>query len=119
MRNLIFLICPWLLMAQPDQRSLDRILERLDKVEQENTQLREEVRQLRERLDREATQTTERLEVQERRVEEQAQTKVEASQRLPLRVTGMALFNTYWNGRHAGGQDLPLSASLTAGPAAA
>jgi len=40
----------------------------------------------------------ERLEVAEHRIAEQAQTKVEASQKLPIQMNGMLLFNSFWNG---------------------
>jgi hypothetical protein len=123
MYKLIFLLCPCVLFAQQDKASIDRILERLDKLEQENAQLREEVQRLREKVDSqtaaERPDVKERLDVQERRIEEQAQTKVEASQRFPMRVTGMALFNAFWGGRNSGGQDIALSASPSSGPAVA
>ena len=116
MRKILFLLWPCVLIAQQDTASIDRILERLDKLEQENARLREEVRELRDKLD---VTVRERLDVQESRIEEQAQTKVEASQRFPLRVTGMALFNTFWGGRNSGAQDIALSASSSSGPAVA
>ena len=50
--------------------------------------------------------------IQERRSDELAQTKVEASQRFPVTLTGMALFNAFLNGRANGGQQDPLTASL-------
>jgi hypothetical protein len=54
-----------------------------------------------------------RVAVQERRVDELSQTKVEASQRLPISLTGMALFNGFLNGRANGGAQDPLIASLS------
>jgi len=94
---------------------LTQILNRLDRLEQENQQLIQEVRALRSELAHsrepaagqpaappapEGTQPAdlaERMDVQERRLEEQAQTKVESSQHFPIRITGMALFNAFLN----------------------
>ena len=59
----------------------------------------------------------ERVAVQERRTEELAETKVEASQKRPLSITGMALFNSYINGRNNGATDHPTLASLNSTPA--
>src|ERR1022692_3172343 len=53
----------------------------------------------------------ERLDIQERRIDEQAQTKVEASQRFPIRLTGMALFNTFLDSAQSGGVDYPTVAA--------
>lgn len=117
---LLVLLCPTSAFAQADSTAMQQILERLDRLEKENAVLREEVRQLKERLEPakpDEKSTEERLEVQERRTEEQAQTKVEASQRYPLRVTGMALFNTFWSGRNSNGQDIITNASLNRGRA--
>ena len=46
------------------------------------------------------------MDVEERRVEEMAQTKVESSQHFPIRITGMALFNSYINS-NSGAPDIP------------
>jgi hypothetical protein len=58
------------------------------------------------------------LAIQQARVEEQAQSKVEAAHKLPLRITGMALFNAFYDPLADGG---PFSgvASSTRGRAAA
>ncbi len=53
----------------------------------------------------------ERLAVQQNRLDELAQTKVEASQKYALRITGTALFNTYLNGRHNNNTENPTIAS--------
>ena len=42
---------------------------------------------------------------------DQAQTKVEASQKLPITLTGMVLFNAWMNGRATGGAEFPTTAS--------
>src|SRR5574341_610185 len=116
-RLLAVLLLPGWLCAQspPEWKS---VLERLDRLEQENRALRDEVGELRKLIGESRPQrqsAEERLEIQERRVEEQAQTKVEASQRFPLRVTGMALFNVFLNSRlYSGGADNPPLASYLA-----
>ncbi|HEX8986072.1 MAG TPA: hypothetical protein VF767_11580 [Bryobacteraceae bacterium] len=80
---------------------LRQVLERLDRLEEQNRALIEEVRALRQELSAshpaEPAPVEERVAVQETRVAELAQTKVEASQRFPIRITGTALFNTFFN----------------------
>jgi hypothetical protein len=116
---------------------LASIVERLDRLEQENRALSEEVKALRAELaaSRGTSATTagtpavasapnpatveERLDIQERRTDEQAQTKVEASQKFPIRITGMALFNTYLNSRQNGGMEYPTVAAAGDGRAGA
>src|SRR5947208_775364 len=46
-------------------------------------------------------------------VEEQAQTKVESSQKYPIRLAGMALFNAFMNSKQSGGADYPVVAGAT------
>ncbi len=55
--------------------------------------------------------------VNKARIDELAQTKVEASQKLPLQVVGMALANAYVNGRYNGGTENTTVASLGPGDA--
>jgi hypothetical protein len=57
----------------------------------------------------------ERLAIQERRTDEQAQTKVEASQRFPVRLSGMMLLNAFHNGSAAAGADTPTTAARVLG----
>ncbi|MGH9667544.1 MAG: hypothetical protein ACRD9L_24245 [Bryobacteraceae bacterium] len=125
--GLAILLVPALLAAQ-DKSELQQILERLDRLEQENRNLTAEVRALRTELAAShtsppaaaaqpagppASPLNERMAVTEQRVEEQAQTKVEASQKLPITMTGMVLFNSYLNGQASGGQQDPTTAALT------
>jgi hypothetical protein len=124
-RHLILLFGPLVLSAQ-EKSEFQQIIERLDRLEQENRSLSDEVRALRAELAAHppgepaaavAGATTpsppleERAAIQERRTDELAQTKVEASQRFPVALTGMALFNAFLNGRASGGQQDPLTAS--------
>ncbi len=103
--------------------SLEQVLERLTRLENENLALREEVKRLRDEVAAlgpaaaAATpqQLDERLAIQERRVEEQSQTKVESSQRFPIRLSGMLLFNAFHNGRASGGADTPTTAARVLG----
>jgi hypothetical protein len=137
----LFLV-PSLVFAQQNP-DLQKILDRLERVEQENRQLADEVRALRAELAASRTgaapsavvaaapeaapapvtsataQTTppaplaERVDIAEQRINEQAQTKVEASQKLPITLTGMVLFNTYLNSDNSGGAEYPLLAAQT------
>ncbi len=123
MCKLSFALVPILLSAQQTP-SLNDILERLNRVERENAALRQEVEQLRGEISTlkgspiqppSVQELSERMEVQERRTEEQAATKVEASQRFPIRLSGMVLSNLFHNGPHSGGNDTPLTASRAVG----
>ena len=109
--------------SQPSPE-LKSILDRLDRLEQENRSLSEQVKELRSELAAARGEaapaaapaaaqpsTEERLDVQQRQIEEQAQTKVEASQKFPIRLTGMALFNTFLDSRQNGGAAYPTVAA--------
>jgi hypothetical protein len=61
---------------------------------------------------------SERLDVQESRTDELAQSKVGTFNRLPVWLTGMVLFNAFENGRLGGAAEYPLTAQLTNSPAA-
>jgi hypothetical protein len=104
---------------------IQQILQRLDRLESENRDLRAQVLQLQQQIQPAGPPSTkeekieERLDIQERRTAEQDQVKVEASQRFPLRLTGMALVNTFYNSQLNGGNDNATVASLTRGAAAA
>jgi hypothetical protein len=120
-RVLIALLAPGLLAAQtaspdPGQTDLGQIVQRLDRLEKQNQSLAEEIRQLRQELaeargqpqpSTAAPPLEEKVAVDESRVEELAQSKVEASQHFPIRVTGMALFNGFLNSKGSGGQQYP------------
>jgi|HubBroStandDraft_1064217.scaffolds.fasta_scaffold03753_7 hypothetical protein len=122
-RALLILLAPGLLaskmVAQTASPDLQQILDRLDRLEQQNKSLAEEVRQLRQDLAEARGQPqppqsgpplAEKVAVDESRVEELAQSKVEASQRFPIHVTGMALFNGFLNSKGSGGQEYPVFA---------
>jgi hypothetical protein len=129
--SFIFCMFPALLVGQ-QKSDLQQVLDRLDRIEQENKNLAEEVRALREELaasravaptpgtapatvpNRAATPNpplAEKVAVDEARIAEQAQSKVEASQKLPITLTGMVLFNAFLNGRANGGAEYPTTAA--------
>lgn len=107
------------------------VLTRLERLEKDNETLTEELRALRKELAAlhppapeaasAATQPTtqpppeETQAVERARVDELNQTKVESSQKFPIRITGMALFNAYLNGQYNGGTNDPPAASLSTG----
>jgi hypothetical protein len=59
-----------------------------------------------------------RLDLDESHIDEQQQSKVEASQKFPIRLTGTALFNAFSDSKQNGGVDYPLVA-VPPGPARA
>jgi hypothetical protein len=106
---------------------VQEILSRLDQLEKDNQSLLEEVRALRQQVSTLRLQppgenspaqqaaAEDRQAVDENRIAELAQTKVEASEKFPIRITGMALFNASVNGRFNGDMENPLVASATPG----
>ncbi len=117
---LVILFAVGVISAQTTSQapSLEQVLQRLERLERENGALREEVRGLRDEVAAlkpavapvtQTQQIEERLAIQERRTEEQAQTKVDAAQRFPIRLSGM-LLNAFYNGRASGGADTPTTA---------
>jgi len=116
-RLLPLLMVPATLCAQsaPD---MQKILDRLDRLEKQNRQLLTEIQELRSELKPPAAapaapDTAERLDVQEARTAELAQSKIEASQKFPVSLTGMLLFNAFANGKYGGASEYPLSAAQT------
>jgi hypothetical protein len=104
--------------AQPSP-DLREVLARLDRLEAQNQQLLTEIRSLREQLAASPVVSSgespaaaqvagERLEVAERRIAELDQVKLGAENRLPVTLTGMLLFNSYWNGKASAGAQYPL-----------
>jgi hypothetical protein len=118
------------------QGTLEQILQRLDRLEQENHKLADEVHALRTELaaakgpaQGQPAQVQpadappppeapleERVQVAEQRAADLSQEKVEASQRFPISLTGMLLFNAFLNGKNAAGAENPTSAAATSGP---
>ncbi len=112
---------------------MQRIFERLDKLEKQNQELAAEVQELRRQLDSNqppvvaesdapappdtAPTPGERLDVLESRTEELAQSKMGASQRMPVSLTGMVLFNAFRNGGYGGTLQVPVTAQVNQAPA--
>jgi hypothetical protein len=97
-------------------------VERLDRLERENRAMAEEIQALRAELtaahgsqSAPAETLEEKVDTQGQRIEEQAQTKVESSQKFPITLTGMALVNAFVNSRQNGGADYPTAASAAGG----
>jgi hypothetical protein len=110
----------------PTSADMQAVLDRLDKLEEENLRLQDEIRQLRTQLTAGAPAKTdaaapppdsERLDVQESRTAELAQSKVGSSQRFPISLTGMLLFNAFRNGNYGGTAQNPALASPNRAPA--
>ncbi len=105
--------------------TLEALAARLERLERQNADLVEEVRRLRNeagtvRAPAEPARLQaleEKLDLQAGRVAEQDQVKVESSQRVPVRLTGMVLFNAFRNSRHGLGADNPITASIAPGRA--
>ena len=129
----ILLVCaaaPTLALAQsgpPSSSEMQRVMERLDRLEKQNAELLSEIRELRQELgtaaapqaEAEAPATpppAERLDVLESRTQDLAQTRVETSQRMPVALTGMLLFNAFHNGGFGGNGQVPVTAQLNQGP---
>ena len=129
-KSIVCVLCLWPLgLAAQTPPEMAAILARLDRLEQENRDLAREVRELKEQLAAGRNPTTaaaqeagsseepsaatekERLDIQERRIGELAQSKVEASQKFPVRLAGMALFNTFLDSRGNNGSDNPTIAA--------
>lgn len=129
--KLVVMLCAGMSLRAQSTPEMRQILDRLEKLEDSNRALTEEVRSLRQELavtrgaspqasPQSAPQPAppaladvqDQLAVQKSRIEELAQSKVEASQKQPVRITGMALFNAYVNGRFNGNTDNATIASL-------
>lgn len=118
------------------------VINRLDRLEQENQALTREVQALRQQLaglqkppepavaatpaaptaatdgQNAASDTPtpqEAAAVERARIDELAQTKVEASQKFPIRLTGMLLFNAFLNGRNNAEMVDPIVAGPSSG----
>jgi hypothetical protein len=117
--------------ADPPADALQTILQRLTALEDQNRQLLEEVHALRQEVAASRTPAPpaseaavaapqpsldERVDVAERRIEEQSQTKVEAAHKFPVSLTGMLLFNAFSNSQpNANNYYLPTGDSPSGG----
>lgn len=112
----LLLLAPMLAAAQtPD---LKELRERLERLEALSLEIRNEIRLLREQLPGAVPAAArepepplaERIEIQERRTAELDQSKVSIDHRLPVTLSGMVLFNAFWNGQASGGGQYPVVA---------
>lgn len=84
------------------------VLDRLAKLEEQNRALTKEVEELKARLGpSEGAPLVERVAVAEQRVAELDQTRVASENKLPVTLTGMALFNAFTNGQASAGAQYP------------
>ncbi len=113
-------------------QEMKEILDRLNRLEEQNRELLQEVRDLRQQISSQAAASpapaagaeasapvAEKLAVEDQRVADLDQTKVGTEQRFPISLTGTVLFNAFLNGRNSGGQMNPVVAGETAGAAGA
>ncbi len=128
MRFFFLALVPGVLAAQSrEPADLERILQRLDVLEQQNRELMSEIHSLREQI-ASAVATppaappsasappaspplAERLDVDEQRIRDLAQTRVESEHHSAVQLTGMVLFNSYMNGKYGGGAQDPTTAA--------
>ncbi len=120
MKRLLLVVIGGVALQAQSTPEIREILDRLQKLEDANRSLNQEVKSLRQELAvarsgaaPAAEPAEEQAQVQKARVEELEQTKVASSQKLPITVTGMALFNAYANGRYNGGTENTTIAPLT------
>ena len=133
---LVLALFPFCLCAQTSTQ-WSAVLDRLDKLEQENRALTEQVRDLQSQLAAlkgagaapatapsstpaapgaaPAASVEEQLQLEQQRIAEQAQTKVEASQKFPIRIAGMLLFNSFLDSHQSGGTEYP-TVAVASGP---
>lgn len=128
----VWLLMPFAWAQQPTNEDWRKVLERLERLEQQNRELLGEIRALRTEIStaqsppatREApaagvvTTATggtlaERVEVLEQRTADHEQSKLETEHRLPVQLSGMMLFNAFVNGKNAAGVGAPLVAGLS------
>jgi hypothetical protein len=129
---IVLVLAPHPILRAQTGADTSQIVERLERLERQNAELTEEVHQLRAQLNAlqaaaapgapaagiPTAATEDALAIEQERVNEQAQSKVEAAHKLPLRITGMALFNTFYDTRADAGLYSGIVAS-TYGEAAA
>ena len=121
-RNSIWALLLGVLPAVMAQERTDsgEILKRLERLEEQNRQIMDEIRALRQQLTPPTTPAAaetaappleERVAVQERRTADLDESKVGAEHKLPVQLTGTILFNAFSNGGYGGGQLNPVAAA--------
>ncbi len=117
--SMISLVCLNAQERDDSKQIMSQILQRLDTLEKQNRQLMDEIHSLKQELLAGGKQGAEppvedRVSVVEQRVAEQAQTKVESTQKFPLSIGGMLLFNAFENSRT--GSEFLSAYGLLSGP---
>jgi len=127
LRFFLLALVPSVMAAQSrEPADLERILHRLDVLEQQNRELLSEIRSLREQIASTSdaptaasppvtTPLAERVGVAEQRIHDLAQDRIESDRHSPVQLTGMLLFNSYMNGKYGGGEQDPTTAAPEAG----
>src|SRR5262249_52737498 len=109
--------------AFSQQANLEQILQQLTQLQQDNQRLTREIENLKQQVlelkAKPAASVEEKLDVVSQRVEDLAQSEVEADEKLPRRLSGLVLMNTYWYAGHTGGAELPMLAVPGASQASA
>jgi hypothetical protein len=103
-----------------DSVDMERVLQRLDVLEQQNRELMLEIRSLREQIAAAAAPAApsapqvppvaERVDVAEQRIHDLAQDRIESEHHSAVQLTGMLLFNSYMNGKYGGDAEYPTTA---------
>lgn len=107
---------------------MQQVLQRLDRLEEQNRELLNEIQALRQQLTAKpataepaaleaAATPAEQVEVNATRIAQLDQEKISSDHRLPVSLTGMLLFNSFWTGHGAAGADNPTIAPLVPGAA--
>jgi len=126
LRFVFLALVPGVMAAQSGEpANLERILQRLDVLEQQNRELLAEIHSLREQVASAAAPAVasppaappvaERIDVAEQRIQDLSQDRIESEHHSAVQLTGMVLFNSYLNGRYGGGQQDPTTAAPAAG----
>jgi hypothetical protein len=130
LRFFLLALVPGVMTAQsPQPADLERIVQRLDVLEQQNRELMAEIRSLREQISAAsaagaapvvasapaAAPVTERVDVAEQRIHDLAQDRIESEHHSAIQLAGMVLFNSYMNGRYGGGAEYPVYAAAQEG----
>jgi len=108
---------PVVALAQP-ATDYSALIERLDRLEQQNRAMAEEIHTLRLELAKRppepppatvaAPEIGEQVAVNQQRIADLSEVKVEAGQKFPIHLTGMALFNAFTNSAPTGGVENPV-----------
>ncbi len=99
--------------AYGQQANLEQILQQLTQLQQDNQRLNRELEALRQQVlelksAKPAAPVEEKIDVINQRVEDLANSKVEAGEKFPLKISGLVLMNSYYYVGHTGGVDLPM-----------